>query len=474
MKLINIGMKVFLTIILLWMFTMFMPMIDFEVIQFETIGDLFETVIRILTYGWVSLLEIIRLGLTDLTGMIFVAVPGFDFQTHRSFSSSFFKGFINNWFNLANDNIFSYWGGSGTEAFWTDFTSLTGDLYVLIFQVLAIFMIYYGVMSVIGNDPKYSIRTVSFLNAMIIVPLTLAGVESTLRVFNPTFNLGTLFGLDDPLPYPISDIIYTKISPDFFSFLTSSIFLIALSAFIYLELSFQVNYIHLVTSPTEKRANRLKHQLDSIKRAAVSAVVDLEKIQEETKEEKEKSIMDEEGNIIEKEKPQSVRQVLAKGAVGLTHIQEMIERRKMEDKTKKIIETLHDTRRLSNYINRLLQEDPDAEMTLTAKSSAPSAGKLIISTLLDFIYRIGGITVIVFLISQTSWVLENVLGSPPAITESVEMFTPEVILTLFIPVLLMFPLISVIIRKTKQQHLTEKLKEENIRRTESEEILLAA
>jgi len=152
-------------------------------------------------------------------------------------------------------------------------------------------------------------------------------------------------------------------------------------------------------------------------------------------------------------------------------------RRKLEEKARKMVEALHDTRRLSNYLNKLLAEDSEAEYTLTAKSSAPTAGRLIRSTVVDVLTRIIGITVIVFFISQTPWVLINIFQVPTSIFESVELqFTAEVILTLLIPVILLFPIISIVIRMSKQQHLREKLKAEERRRSgiEEEEELLAA
>ena len=151
----------------------------------------------------------------------------------------------------------------------------------------------------------------------------------------------------------------------------------------------------------------------------------------------------------------------------------MIERRKLEEETKKLIEAKKDTRRLSNYLNQLLENDPEAEYTLTARTSAPTAGRLITSTVIDMAIRLGGITLIVFLVAQTVWVLTDVMNVPAAINESVELLTKEVILTLLIPLMLAFPLISVLIRGAKQQHLKDELRAEEERRMEALGILPA-
>jgi hypothetical protein len=380
------------------------------------------------------------------------------------------------WFNLPEGYD---WETNGMA----DFEALTGNIYILVFQIIGILMVFYGIMSIIKNEdvPKYCLRTVTMLNLMIIIPLMLLGLQNMVQVFVSDFNLSEILGLDSVLiPYPIqTDVLFMGISNKFWIFLGSPIFQVALAAFVYLELSFQLNYIYQVTSPIEEREERLLYQLGSIKSAAKEAVIDLKKIEREKEEKKDnkKLEMDEEGNIIEKKKIATVRQFLSKSATGFSNIKELIERRKLEDKAKKRVESLHDTRRLSNYLNKLLSEDEEAELTLTARSSAPTAGRLIRSTIIDILFRLVGITILVFIVSQTPWVLKNIFRVPPAISESVEMFTAEVILTLLIPIILLFPVISLIIRGSKHQHLKEKLKVEEQRRLgidDEEQELVAA
>jgi hypothetical protein len=52
------------------------------------------------------------------------------------------------------------------------------------------------------------------------------------------------------------------------------------------------------------------------------------------------------------------------------------------------------------------------------------------STIADILFRVLGITLLTFLVSQTVWVLIDLLNVPEAIYGSVEMLTKEVILTL--------------------------------------------
>ncbi|MHA1727317.1 MAG: hypothetical protein ACTSWY_01135 [Promethearchaeota archaeon] len=475
MKSIVIGMKVLLTLSLIWMFTMFWPVIDFNIIAVDSITTLFETIYRLIAFGTYSLFQGLWTGLFGLTFISFRSIPPFYNDFHSHVSGMLLDEMIKRWFGFPE-------GYTGIDAA-MDFSTLSGNLYVLGFQIIGLLMIIYGIMSILRTDdiPKYCIRTVFFLNLMIVIPLMLLGLQNMLQILIPTLDLNQMLGLYAPeadpsrlnmLPYPLYENFTTmQISHNLFIFLGSSIFQIALSAFIYLELSFQLNYIYQVTSPIEERGERLLYQIDSVKRAAKEAVVDLEKIKKEKEEEKDKKKfeMDQEGNIIEKKKIVTVKQFLSKTATGFSHIKEMIEKRKLEEKAKKRIEALRDTRRLSLYLNKLLGEDSEAEMTLTARSSAPSAGKLIQSTIIDILFRILGITLLVFVIAQTEWVLKYIFLVPPALFESVEMFTPEIILTLLIPIILLFPIISIIIRSSKSQHLRLKLKQEQDRRLKLEE-----
>ena len=485
MKPIVIVLKCVLATVLVWMVLMFRPMFDFDVIHYRTIFDLIGSIMDIASYGLAHAFGSLWDGMIGLSYLPFSGLNNlvFDENVHQIFGYMVRDEFITNFFSLtATNDITGEIITLNQFDFGVELIDLTSHLYLLIFQILAILFIIYSIMSLVQNDPKYSIKTIIVLNMMIIIPLVLMGIESMMQVFDVEFNMSYILGIFTPeepllvdsfLPYPLyGDIAFMKISQNFGEFLSSPIFQIALSGFVYLELSFQLNYVYQVTNPTEKRASRLKEQIESVKYAASRAIVDIERI-EKGKDEVE---LDEDGNIIQKKKSESVRKFLTKGGTSFTYIQEMIDKRKLESKTKKLIEAKQETRRLSNYLVKLLKEDPEAEATLTARSSAPTTGRLIRSTVMDIFVRIGGITLIVFFISQTPWVLENIFGVPDAILYSVAMFTPEVMLTLIIPILMLFPFISFIIRSTKAQHLREKLNEEKIRRegiSEDEELVPA-
>lgn len=502
MKPIVIAMKGLLGASLIWMILMFFRMMDTSIIELSSIFTLLQTLRNIILVGFYWLVFGLFMVFGIGTGMIFslfnfipVGIPIYDTAFNTSLAVQSRDMFFAQWFPLVSLSqrtidfletppdpnlmtIDQYMGYIVPEL-----QALGESAYIILFQVLAVLMIVYGILSVIQTNPRHSLKTILYLNLMIIFPLILFGIQNLVQVFISDFNLGQYIGIYDAetgignvLPYPIRpEIVFMQIPERFGQFLLSSIFQIALASFIYLEFAFQLNYMYQVTSPSEQRAERLREQIQTLKRASREAVVHLEKIEAGEPTEILEQELDEGGNVIEKTKMESVRKFLSKTATGFSFIREMIERRKMEEKTKRAIEALQDTRRLSNYLNRLFDQDPEAEQTLTAKSSAPGAGRLIRSTIIDMVYRIAGITFLVFVISKTPWIITHIFRAPESIADSVEMFTPEVILTLFIPLVLLFPFISIIIRQTKAQQLRKKLRVEKEKREslETKELIAA-
>ncbi|MHA1819492.1 MAG: hypothetical protein ACTSU2_16660 [Promethearchaeota archaeon] len=509
MRTIVYVMKIILAIIFVWMILMFGRIIDFNSLELASLKEIMGTLVNIGSYGMYNLFMLIWYGIMNLSAGPFIPMNGryFSYEFHDSFLSVFYSEFFQNWFPKLTDyhtnpnspHIITMKDYIANNLFSKDISLLSGNLYILIFQLIFLFMIIYGIFSLVSNDPKYSIRTVTLLNIIIILPLLLIGIQTMVQVFDPTFNLSQAIGIYNPsatppktnlLPYPLkSDIINMSISSNLIQFFLSPIYQIALSAFVYIEFSFQMSYVYSVTNPVEERADRLKRQLAALKLASKQAIVDLNKIKEEEelalkrkrmekeaaekgkkKKKKKKQYELEEKLLSEEEQKRilSVRKFISQGGEAFSYIGRLIEKKKLEREVQKRMEALSQTRRLSNYLNRLLENDPEAEFTLTAKSSAPTAGKLLSSTIFDILFRILGISLIVFLISETPWLLVNVFHVPEAISHSVEMYTHEVILVVFIPVLLLFPFISIIIRMTKASHLTKQLKEEAQRRAELE------
>jgi hypothetical protein len=507
MKTIIIVMKALLGVTLIWMIISFFPMIDRDIVDLTSITTLLLTFRNVFLVGFYFAVRGLVRGfgfvsafLFNLLNLIPSGIQLFDANLQSGLVFRTQDMFIAQWFpqvRLSPRTIeFLILRGQTppTEAMHIEdyFTYIVPELqamgesaYIILFQILAVLIIIYGIMSVIQTNPRHSIRTILFVNLMVVLPLILYGVENLISVFRYNFNLGQYIGINhvdgttiigNVLPYPINpEVVFMPIPKNFWQYLISPILQIALASFLYLEFTFQLNYVYLVTSPSEQRAERLYEQIQTLKRASQEAVVHLEAIEAGEPTDIIEQELDEEGNVIEISKVESVRKFLSKTATGFSFIREMIERRKLEEQTKRTIEALKDTRRLSNYLNRLFEQDPEAEQTLTAKSSAPRAGRLIRSTVVDMVFRIAGITFLVFIISETPWVIEHIFRAPESILTSVEMFTPEVMLTLFIPLVLLFPFISIIIRLTKAQQLRKKLKEEEEKRipTETSEFIAA-
>jgi hypothetical protein len=138
----------------------------------------------------------------------------------------------------------------------------------------------------------------------------------------------------------------------------------------------------------------------------------------------------------------------------------MIEKRKLEEEEKKLVTAASKTRRLGRYIDRLFREDSEAHNTLTASSSAPRMGNLAYSTAVNFSYRVILLIFISYIIIHPRWFLLYVFNLPPAITESVAMYSPESIIILLLPIMLIFPVISQLISYIKHRNLIIRLQQE--------------
>jgi len=252
---------------------------------------------------------------------------------------------------------------------------------------------------------------------------------------------------------PLDDSLTQIPIDNFFQFIVSPVILFAIISYIYLELAFQINYADTVTKPSLERNDRLEAQLNILARESHFVTANIDKIKAEAKERmKEIEAKQKEGLV--------VGRFFAKTGRRFSYVKEMIERRKLEEEEKKLVTAASKTRRLGRYIDRLFREDPEARDTLTASSSAPRARNLATSTLFNFIYRVGLLMIISFIIIHPHWFLDTVIQLPDAITESVAMYSPEVIIILLLPIMLIFPVISKLIAFIKHRNLIIRLQQE--------------
>lgn len=434
-------------LLFIWIIVVFNSIFDFSKVitnveEELVFTDVLEASRNILSYALYLLLYSVGYMASLSAAGLFGAFPGFNSGFMFYFMGFFFKFFLDKWFVFPN--------GSAPDL--NEIPALIGeevlvfttDLYLLVFQILFVIAIIYAVLSVIQNDPKYNLVTIGCLILMIVIPLMVLGFRDMLRLF--TLQVPLFEELENPIDPKLTNLPLD----DIFAFFSTPTALFAIICYIYLEIAFQINYTDTVTKPSLERKDRLEAQLEIIQRESLQIVANVEKVKEEAAKRKEEMGLEKE----------SVSKFMTQTAQKVSYVKEMIEKRKLEDEEKKLITAASKTRRLGRYVERLLREDPEAEDTLTAKSSAPKPKSLATSTALNFAFRVGLLIIISFIIIHPYWFFVNVFNLPPAITESVAMYSPEVVITLMIPFILMFPVIAQIISYIKHRGLILRLQQE--------------
>lgn len=326
-----------------------------------------------------------------------------------------------------------------------EFAIFSENLYLIAFQVLFIITIFYVIKAFLKTDPKNDIIVIGSIVLMLVIPLMVFGLRDMLDLFY--VSIPYLEGLPNPLDPSLEQIPIDNI----FQFFSSPVILLAIVSYIYLELAFQINYTYTVTKPSLERRLRLEAQLHILKSESHYITANVDKIKEEAKARRLE---------LEIEDKATIGKFFSKTGEKFSYIKEMIERKKLEEEEKKLITAASKTRRLGRYIERLFREDSEAHDTLTARSSAPKPRSLIVSTAINFVFRVGLLIIISYIIIHPKWFMVNVFSLPPAIVESVAIYSPEVIIVLLIPLILTFPVISKIIASIKHRNLIIRLQQE--------------
>ena len=326
-----------------------------------------------------------------------------------------------------------------------EFAIFSENLYLIAFQVLFIITILYVIKAFLKTDPKNDIIVIGSIVLMLVLPLMVFGLRDMLDLFY--VSIPYLEGLPNPLDPSLEQIPIDNI----FQFFSSPVILLAIVSYIYLELAFQINYTYTVTKPSLERKLRLEAQLHILESESHYITANVDKIKEEAKARRLE---------LEIEDKATIGKFFSKTGEKFSYIKEMIERKKLEEEEKKLITAASKTRRLGRYIERLFREDSEAHDTLTARSSAPKARSLVVSTAINFVFRVGLLIIISYIIIHPKWFMVNVFSLPPAIVESVAIYSPEVIIVLLIPLILTFPVISKIIASIKHRNLIIRLQQE--------------
>jgi hypothetical protein len=441
-------LRILNAVLFIWIVLIFLTLFDFNAVlvtsedQFILV-EVIETLFNLLSYALYGILFLVVLVVILLFSLHFIW-----FADPRIFSiiALFFNNFLGMWF--------SFPGGTTPNVvqipnlMLEELLILTEELYLLIFSLLFVFSIIYVIKGLFQSDPDNNIQAIKYLVLMIVVPLIIFGFIEMLDLLNAVelFNsLGiiNLYELEDPLSplfnqIPINDI---------FGFFATPVTLFAILGYIFLEFTFQINYIDQVTNPSLKRSKRLETQLSLLRKESESITANVEKVKKEAEKKKEEM-------GLEKEK---ITKFMQQKDEKFSYIKEMIEKRKLEMEEKKLVRAASKTRRLGRYVDKLLRQDPEAEDALTASSSAPQAKSLVISTILNFTFRISILIIISFIIIHPQIFLQVL---PPAISDSIAMSSPEIIIMLLIPIILLFPIIAKTIGYVRQRSLIMQLKQE--------------
>ncbi|KKN50746.1 hypothetical protein LCGC14_0629640 [marine sediment metagenome] len=433
-------LKIINSAIFLWIVLVFLNSIfDFNIVITTATDELvilsfFGAIKNVFSYIIYGGGIVIALGCATLFGLIN--------SNMNILIQTFFENYLSKWFQF--DSIPSL--PEIPDLILSEVQGLFGDLYLFVFQILIVIAIIYAIRAIFKSDPKYNFIAIGSIILMMIIPLMVEGLRKMLLLLTLEFQY--LEDMINPLSPTLSNIPLD----DFFFFIINPVIVFGIISYIYLEIAFQINYTDTVTKPSLERSDRLEAQLKILARESHYITANIDKIKEEAKKKLEE---------IEAEQKEGleVGKFFAKTGARFSYIKEMIERKKLEEEEKKLVTAASKTRRLGRYIDRLFREDPEARDTLTAKSSAPRSRNLLTSTIVNFTYRVVFLIIISFIIIHPQFILER-LDLPPAITESVAMYSPEVIIILLFPIIVLFPVLSQLISFVKHRSLIIRLQQE--------------
>jgi hypothetical protein len=279
------------------------------------------------------------------------------------------------------------------------------SLYFLGFQLLLLVALISGILSFLRVSGRLS--SICFISMMGIAVLGAAGSVLSL----PGITTG-YFGLGWSNTIPTGPV---------FAFFGSSIFLVAMVCYIYLEASYQVVYFYELLEPPTVREEQLRRQLSQLQSDARGTV---------PSERQDIPI------------PKALQRMLGSDAFRL--MRQVIERKLLRKEWVVELKDSHEIRRLNSFVERLFQVDPEAEQTLTARAATPSFSKMVTLSIISTIIRFTIIILIAFISFFPIIFLQYF--APPIIIDSVDfLFLPERTLILLLPLSLLFPLAATII-----------------------------
>jgi hypothetical protein len=439
-------LKIVNVLIFVWILTIFFSIFHFDEVVTTSSGELvltafFTSLKNIFTYLIFTAAYGVAILSVLISSFIFLAAQ----PQMIMLLEHFFRGLLSLWFTFPNGTTPNF--SQIPDLLGQEFAIFNENIYLIAFQILIIISIIYAIKAFLKTNPKNDLIVVGSIVLMLVIPLMVFGFKDMLDLFNMSIQYF------EDLPYPL-DISLEEIPiDDVFQFFASPVILLAITSYIYLEMAFQINYTYTVTKPSLERSHRLEAQLTILQSESYSITANVDKIKEEAKKRREEL-------KIEDKTTMGISGFFAKTGERFSYVKEMIEKKKLEEEEKKLITAASKTRRLGRYMHRLFQEDFEARDTLTAKSSAPKPQSLVVSTIINFVFRVGLLVIISFIIIHPKWFMKYIFQLPPAIVESVVMYSPEIIIILLIPLMLIFPVISKLISFIKHRNLIIRLQQE--------------
>ncbi len=230
--------------------------------------------------------------------------------------TSFFRYLFSSWFSFSTTTGEAPDFDHILDEVLEELQIFLSDLYLVVFQICFIIAIVYAIRAIYKSNPKYNLRSIGSLMLMIIIPVMVFGFKDILNLFG--FDADLLIPQLANIPDPVSPSVHDLPIDNFFLFIGSSIVGLAIFAYIYLELAFQINYTDLVSKPSLERSDRLEAQLRLLKRESAHVIANVDKIKEEAKKRKEELEL----------KKETVGKVFTSTiSSGFSYVKEMIEKK---------------------------------------------------------------------------------------------------------------------------------------------------
>ncbi len=287
------------------------------------------------------------------------------------------------------------------------------SLYFLGFQLLFLAAILAGILSLFRISGR--LTSMCFVS-MIGLAMLGAAAPSLAFLGTSTGFFGSAWSTDS----------FIFLNPE--AFFTSTIFLVAIICYIYLEASYQVVYFHSLLEPPSIREEQLRRQLSRLRSDA----------------EREVPVRRDEEIPV----PKVLQRML--GSEAFRVMREVIEKKLLRREWLVELEEAHEIRRLNSFVDNLFRVDAEAELTLTARAATPSLSKMAVLSLFSTILRFAGIIIVAYLSFYPLFLIGSI--APSVIIESIDFqFLTEKIIILLLPLCLLFPLTATIISRLRQR-----------------------